>query len=107
VGVSSFWHLLAIDCYNTYSNNILCFFDVSVTRKRSTTRRKKRGRSRAKTLIITRQKIGRVMTIVAFLYFFSYFFAPDAPLMSVLYNNTAFAFGKVGVLPFFVVTGVT
>ncbi|USN57151.1 MAG: hypothetical protein H6766_01415 [Candidatus Peribacteria bacterium] len=47
------------------------------------------------------------MTGVAFVYFFSYFFAPDAPLMNVLHTNAILAFGRVGVLPFFVVAGVT
>lgn len=45
--------------------------------------------------------------MVAFLYFFSYFFAPDAPIINFLHQNVSFAFGDVGTFPFFVVAGVT
>ncbi len=82
---------------------------MATRRKRRTiTTRRRRGRSQAKTLVITRQRVGWVMAGLAFLYFFGFFVADGkVPVVDFFNQHLALGFGKIGILPFFLVTGVT
>jgi hypothetical protein len=64
-------------------------------------RRRTRRKSSAKTLIITRQRVGLIFLLVGALYFFSLSFAPDGLVMQWRTSAASIALGNIGMSPFF------